>query len=891
MMESGCLIGLDIGGGSGRCVYWDPFSKDVAFAMRRWSHTPSEIAPGLGYDLDLDAIFDSILKALKELVCKKSLGGRDVKAIGVTGMRNTTVILDSEFKAIFAVPNLDARAVVESSNLASENGTLFHRISGHYPSPVFTAPRLKWLSANQPEVLQQARVVMTLTDWVCYMLTGKIIGDATQSGETLLFDLKKRNWSDELIEITGVNRNLFPEVVPSGYVVGFVKDDLAEFVRLGKNIPVVTSGADTQCALLGACAISNGDICAVAGTTMPVQQVTSRLILDEEARLWSGLHTVPGLFVIESNGLAAGTALEWFSRILFPEYENPVAALLYEAGKSCPGAGGVLSTIGTCQFDARSLNISFGDITLSHMATPSGRKGRQHICRAVAEGIVFSLKTNLDQIIKVTNLKPEVLKVAGGMASSELWTRIVSDVTGMRVEVPQTPEVSGLGACACAGVGSGFFGDYSEVCGVLASTMSSIQPGDDSKVYRKIYASWNNIRCAGDSREVCVTEHMATEMLASWARKATGGHKKRGFCPRVLVTAPLGRKALEKLNEFAQVEYAPWWDTHRVYQGGEKLAEALAGYHVFITEMDVIDFDAMRRLPELRVIISCRGNPVNVDIEAATEYGIAVMNTPGRNADSVADLTIAFMIMLSRKLLQATSFLKKEEVKEGDLVKLAEAYETFRGNELWGKTVGIIGLGNVGRAVARRARSLGARVLFYDPHVDVYSGAIEDAKKCTLDEVLLMSDFVTLHVPASEETKGLIDSNALSMMKSSAYLINTARGSILDEEALISALKNCAIAGAAVDVFSVEPPGSEHPLIRLDNVIATPHIGGDTYEVSEHQGLIAADQLDKLLLGDRPEFLLNPEVMPFFKFTGKRRQPSAETIDRLSKKKKPTITS
>lgn len=891
MRENGYIVGLDIGGGSGRCVSWNLDSKDVAVTLRRWSHIPSRKAPGLGYDLDLDAIFGGILDALKELASREALGESDIAAIGVTGMRNTTVILDSQMRALFAVPNQDARAVAESAALASEYGALFHRISGHYPAPIFTAPRLRWLSENEPDVLDEASVVMTLTDWVCYMLTGEIIADAAQSGETLLFDLERGSWSEELVEIAGAKKSLFPEVVQCGQVIGYLKDDIAELVGFRKKIPVVTSGADTQCALLGACAISNGDVCAVAGTTMPVQQVTSKLILDEEARLWSGLHVVPGLFVLESNGLAAGTALEWFSRILFPGYENPVAAVLYEAGKSSPGAGGVLSTFGTCQFDARSLNVSFGDITLSHMVTPSGREGRENVCRAVVEGIVFSLKTNLDQLIKVTNFTPDVLKVAGGMASSGLWTQIVSDVTCMSVEVPGTPEVSGLGACACAGVGSGLFGDYSEACGILRSMMSVVDPGEDSKKYPEIYASWNNVRCAGGGRESCVIGHMVTQMLASSASSARYLDEQRGFCPRILVTAPLGQAALDKLREIAQVEYAPWWDTHKVYQGGEELADALGGFHVFITEMDIVDFEAMRRLPELRVIISCRGNPVNVDIEAATEYGIAVINTPGRNADAVADLTAAFMIMLARRMLPAASFLKREDVKRGDLIKLAEAYQNFRGNELWGKVVGIIGLGNVGRAVARRARAFGARVIFYDPDVDVYAGAIEDARKCSLDELLSLSDFVTVHVPASRKTKGMIDSRALSMMKKSAYLINTARASVVDEEALISALESGSIAGAAVDVFPVEPPGSDYPLMKFDNVIATPHIGGDTFEVSEHQGLIAVDQLSKLLRGDRTEYLLNPEVIPFFNFTKERRQPSAETIDRLSKKKKPTMTS
>ncbi len=890
MEDRAYLIGLDIGGGSGRCVAWNPSENQILVSLRRWSHLPSRKAPGLGYDMDLDGVRTSILNALRELVDKGNLGKETVSAIGVTGMRNTTVILDDEMNVVFAVPNQDARAVGESAELASGFGMLFHRISGHYPAPIFTAPRLKWIAANEPEIFERTRLVMTLTDWVCYLLTGEIAADATQSGETMLFDLEKRCWSDELMEIVCARKQWFADVVPSGHVVGYLLDEIAEFVGLKKKIPVVTSGADTQCALLGAGAVTQGDVCAVAGTTMPLQQVTTKFVLDEEGKLWSGLHVLPGMFVLESNGLAAGTALEWFSKILFPDYDKPVAALLYEAGKSSPGAGGVLSTLGTCLFDARSLNISFGDITLSHMVTPSGIEGREHVCRAVAEGIAFSLKCNLEQILACSKESPETLKVAGRMATSPLWTQIVCDVVNMKVEAPKTPEVSGLGACALAGVGAGVFENFGEVCQILSRIRNTLEPSPSSNKYSDLYASWNNVSCSGGGRELSVIGHMASQLLASQAQimKLDG---TKDFRPRVLITAPFGREALGMMEEFADVEYAPWWETHRVYQGGKELARALRGYQVFITEMDVIDFEAIQNLPELRVIISCRGNPVNVDIESATEYGIAVINTPGRNADAVADLVLAFMIILSRKLIGALSFLKTGNVAEGDLIRLAEAYERFRGNELWGKKVGIIGFGNVGKAVAKRARSFGASILFYDPYVDEYTAAAENAEKCSFDEVLSQSDFVTVHVPANEKTKRMIDYRALSMMKRSAYLINTARASIVDEEALLSALQTGQIAGAALDVFSTEPPGSDNPLVRLENVITTPHVGGDTFEVSEHQGMIAFDQLNKLLLGRRPEYLLNTEVLPYFTFRGKRREPSEEIVQRLSKKNKPKMTS
>jgi len=222
---------------------------------------------------------------------------------------------------------------------------------------------------------------------------------------------------------------------------------------------------------------------------------------------------------------------------------------------------------------------------------------------------------------------------------------------------------------------------------------------------------------------------------------------------------------------------------------------------------------------------------------------------------------------------------------------MGQAYSEFQGNELWRKTVGIIGLGNVGREVARRARSCGARVLFYDPEITSGEGALHNAEKVTLEQLLSRSDFVTVHAPANDSTGGMVGEEAFAIMKEGAFFINTARASLVDYRALTSALESGRLAGAALDVFEAEPPASDDRLVQMSNVIATPHIGGNTFETAAHQGAIVVEQLEDLLAGRLPAHLLNPGVMETFSWQGQRPEPSARQQELLAAKEKPTITS
>ncbi|HEX7541837.1 MAG TPA: D-2-hydroxyacid dehydrogenase [Anaerolineales bacterium] len=233
--------------------------------------------------------------------------------------------------------------------------------------------------------------------------------------------------------------------------------------------------------------------------------------------------------------------------------------------------------------------------------------------------------------------------------------------------------------------------------------------------------------------------------------------------------------------------------------------------------------------PNLKVIVRGGVGLDTIDADYARSKGITVMNTPKASSASVAELAIGFMFALARNLFKATSTMKAEKWEK----------KAFQGDEIGGKTLGLIGIGNIGREVARRANALGLTVIAYDPYVKEAEGV----KLVTLDEVLARSDYISLHLPKTKESADMIDKAQFDKMKTGVRIINCARGGIINEAALYEALTNGKVAGAALDVYAEEPP-IDWKLAKLDNVICSPHIGAATREA---QGRLGAEVAEKLI--------------------------------------------
>jgi D-3-phosphoglycerate dehydrogenase len=310
---------------------------------------------------------------------------------------------------------------------------------------------------------------------------------------------------------------------------------------------------------------------------------------------------------------------------------------------------------------------------------------------------------------------------------------------------------------------------------------------------------------------------------------------------KILITAPYHEKAKEELKKlFGEVDYQPWKLHGRVYNETE-LIELLSSSkaNAIITEHDEVTEKVINSFPELKFIAVCRGTPSNVAIEAAKIHNIPVFHTPGRNAQAVAEMFLAGVIILMRKIVPATKWLYNKKWEKG----AHTSYLQFKGNELANKTVGMIGFGDIGKKIANILVSVPCKIQFYDPYV---KNSDPRFKSVSLEEIFETSDIVSIHLPENEETEGMINASLLSKMKKDALLVNTARASVVNREDLLEVLENNKIGGALLDVFHHEPPDEiDYKIIHLPNVFATPHIAGATYEVEDHHSFIMNEKLVK----------------------------------------------
>ena len=301
-------------------------------------------------------------------------------------------------------------------------------------------------------------------------------------------------------------------------------------------------------------------------------------------------------------------------------------------------------------------------------------------------------------------------------------------------------------------------------------------------------------------------------------------------------------------NESTDEIAAPVLAAAHVYQIGAARDELAPHFHA--------GRDLLRRAPNLLIVSSNGAGFDPVDVEACTEAGVVVVNQSGGNANSVAEHALGMLLTLSKRIMESDRVLRRDaNVNRNALM----------GTEAQGKTIGIVGLGNVGRRIAELCKGLlRMNVLAYDPYLSATEMAARGGEKVELDALLRRSDYVSISCPLTRDNRGMIGAPQFALMQPHAYFITTARGFIHDETALADALRNKQIAGAGLDVWAKEPPPADHPLLQFDNVLASPHTAGVTKEARENMGRIAAEQVLDALDGKRPPRIINPEVWPAY---------------------------
>jgi glyoxylate reductase len=322
--------------------------------------------------------------------------------------------------------------------------------------------------------------------------------------------------------------------------------------------------------------------------------------------------------------------------------------------------------------------------------------------------------------------------------------------------------------------------------------------------------------------------------------------------PKVYITRKIPEQGIKLIAEFCDISIQPGEeppDEKEIIRNvGNKDA-------ILCLLSDRINKNIINAAPVLKVISTMSAGFEHIDVSEATNQGIYIGYTPGILTDATADLAFTLLLSVSRRIVEADRFVREMNWK------IAWSPELLLGQSVRGYTIGVIGLGRIGKGMAKRAQGFSMNVIYNS----ITRLSSEEEKKLgveyrSLDDLLIESDFVSLHIPLTKETYHIIDEKRLGLMKTDAILINTSRGSVIDEGALIKALKENRIAGAGLDVFEKEPLNADNPLLKMNNVILLPHIGSANKKTREKMSEIAANNLLAVLRGQQPLFWLNPEV-------------------------------
>jgi len=321
--------------------------------------------------------------------------------------------------------------------------------------------------------------------------------------------------------------------------------------------------------------------------------------------------------------------------------------------------------------------------------------------------------------------------------------------------------------------------------------------------------------------------------------------------PHIYVTRKLPDAVLGALRETCEIRMWEEEDVPVPREVLERAIEQIDGLFCLLTE--TIDRSLLERGTRLKVVSNMAVGYNNIDVDCATERGILVTNTPGVLTETTADLTFALLMVTARRVVEASDYLRGGQWRTWSPMQLT-------GQDVYGATIGIIGMGRIGEAVAKRANGFGMNVVYYNRSRKSELEQSLGMAYADLGELLRVSDYVCVLTPYTAETRNLIDAAELALMKPTAILINTARGGIVNEDALYEALSKGTIWAAGLDVFDQEPIAVDHKLLQLPNVVALPHIGSASIQTRMRMAQLAASNLQAALQGQKPAFLVNPDV-------------------------------
>lgn len=492
------LLVLDAGTGSGRAVIFDREGRQVGMAQEEWVHLPEAGVPG-SMAFDHAAGWALLTRCIHKALKSCGLTGRDIAAISATSMREAIVLYDGEGREVWAVANVDGRAVEEVKELKAKGPDYersFYDISGE-TFALGALPRINWLRKHHPEIFERVRSFSMVNDWIGARLTGEIAVEPTNGSTNGLIDLATRRWSDELIAKAGLDRAMFPRVVEPGEVVGQVTARAATETGLAEGTPFVAGGGDVQMGALGLGLVGMGEAAVLGGTFW--QQVVNipQGSVDETMRLRVNAAALPQMNQAEAISFFVGLTARWFRDAFCQEEIRDAAAqgrdayeLMEELAMQAPvGAHGIIPVFSDAMDFGNWYHAAPSFLNLS-IDPAIANKGSMF--RAIQENAAIVAAVNLARVeafAKVDSSGP--LTLAGGASKGRLWPQIVADVTGREIRIPKVREATALGGAAAAATGIGQFSSLAEAGGSFVAWERSVEPNRANKsAYDEARARW-----------------------------------------------------------------------------------------------------------------------------------------------------------------------------------------------------------------------------------------------------------------------------------------------------------------------------------------------------------------------------------------------------------------
>lgn len=487
---------IDLGSSTTKVIVGDAKGKILGFARAKTSTTyffPEELEP-YGVEFDPHQLWIRVVQTTKEAITRSQVPPANIKAVSITSQRHGCVFLDAMGNEIYAGPNRDARGLEVDMDdyMAPED---LYRITGHGPPFLFLLAKYLWFQENEEEKYERIKHVLTIDGWLAHRLTGKYVIDDTSAAETMLYDIHKRAWSDEILDICEISREILPEKVRFAENLGPILPKPAEQLGISPHTLAVVTAADTQASLIGCGAFHVGDVGIVVGSTMPIQMVIDQSVVDPKQRIWTGAFSIPGHWVIESNAEQAGGIHSWFintfltqnnSKRPYEEFEELVLS-------QRPGAGGVYADLGARIMDAQNMvqlpqtkyifpppSYGLEDVSLSSFA------------RATIENLAYAARANIEQIQELINRPARTIFLVGGLSRSAAFTQILADVLKAPIHgtIPEGAALAGFAAARHATEDM----TYEEAIAHLITPREIVSPNEQaSEQYDGYFLRWKEI--------------------------------------------------------------------------------------------------------------------------------------------------------------------------------------------------------------------------------------------------------------------------------------------------------------------------------------------------------------------------------------------------------------